>query len=172
LEGDFLESAGPRDILDALGLEPGVEAVLRSAQTPEEQMSALLLGAFLSGAGASDTGGLGTESETEEELRVEQEGELRAEAEEPEAEVVAEVRVTAVEEVQAYLRAEQRAHLAGERPEFTPATYVPRLHFFEPTGMVSYTPVRTDYPEEMILRDRASHISSGWAQVTSNNFNF
>jgi hypothetical protein len=84
----------------------------------------------------------------------------------------AEARVTAVEEVQAYLRAEQQAHLAGERPEFSPVTYAPRLHFFEPTGMVSYTPVRTEYPEELVLRDRASHISSGWAQVTSNDSKF
>jgi hypothetical protein len=32
--------------------------------------------------------------------------------------------------------------------------------------------VRTEYPEELVLRDRASHISSGWAQVTSNDFDF
>ncbi|KAI8571319.1 hypothetical protein RHMOL_Rhmol01G0110400 [Rhododendron molle] len=57
--GDFLDSAGPRDVMDAFRLEPEVEAVLRGARTLEDRTSALLLGALLSGAGASDTGGLG-----------------------------------------------------------------------------------------------------------------
>jgi hypothetical protein len=129
-------------------------------------------GDFLTFAGARDIlASLGPDSSIERMLRAEPEmGEgSRAEPEvEPDA---AEVRVTAVEEVRAYLLEEQRAHLEGRRPEFTPAAYAPQLHFFEPTGMDSYVPARTEYPEEMVLRDRSSHISSGWAQVTSNDFN-
>ncbi|KAI8560016.1 hypothetical protein RHMOL_Rhmol04G0221900 [Rhododendron molle] len=103
--GDFSDSAEPQDVMGAFRLEPGVEAVLRGARTLEDRTSALLLGALLSGAGASDTGGLGVESETEE-----------REAEEQEPEVVAEQRVTAVDEVKAYLK--------GERPGFTRTTDV------------------------------------------------
>ncbi|KAI8571320.1 hypothetical protein RHMOL_Rhmol01G0110500 [Rhododendron molle] len=76
-----------------------------------------------------------------------------------EPEAAAEQRVTAVEEVKEYLK--------GERPRFTSATYAPRLHFFEPTGMIGYVPARADYPEDMLLRDRASHISSGWTTHTT-----
>ncbi|KAI8571787.1 hypothetical protein RHMOL_Rhmol01G0146000 [Rhododendron molle] len=140
----------PRDVLGAFRLEPDVEAVLRGARTLEDRTSALLIGALLSGAGASDTGGLGVECETEE-----------GEAEEWEPEAATERRVTAVEEVKEYLK--------GERPGFTIATYTPRLHFFEPTGMTGYVPARDDYPEDMLLRDRASHISSGWTTVSFDN---
>ncbi|KAI8538339.1 hypothetical protein RHMOL_Rhmol09G0095000 [Rhododendron molle] len=37
MEGDFLDSARPRDILDALGLDAEITAVLRSARTPKDQ---------------------------------------------------------------------------------------------------------------------------------------
>ncbi|KAI8542674.1 hypothetical protein RHMOL_Rhmol08G0156800 [Rhododendron molle] len=123
--------------------------VLRGARTPEDQVSALLLGALLSGAGASDTGGLGVESEMED----------RELGEEPgaEEEVIIEERVTAA--------AEAKAYLSRARPGFTADTYAPQLHFFEPTGMTGYTPARTDYPEDLLLRDRASHISSSWTTV-------
>ncbi|KAI8535808.1 hypothetical protein RHMOL_Rhmol10G0202900 [Rhododendron molle] len=77
--------------------------------------------------------------------------------EEREEEVVLKERVTAATEAKAYL--------ARARPEFEVATYAPRLHFFEPTGMTGYVPARTDYPEDLLLRDRASHISSGWTTV-------
>lgn len=49
----FLDFAEPRDILDALGLGSGIAAMLRGARTPEDRASALLLGALLSGEGAS-----------------------------------------------------------------------------------------------------------------------
>ncbi|KAI8555055.1 hypothetical protein RHMOL_Rhmol05G0144700 [Rhododendron molle] len=73
-------------------------------------------------------------------------------------EVVIEERVTAADEVKAYL--------ACARPGFESRTYAPRLHFFEPTGMTGYVPARDDYPEDLLLRDRATHISSGWATRT------
>ncbi|KAI8542712.1 hypothetical protein RHMOL_Rhmol08G0160400 [Rhododendron molle] len=129
---DFSDSAEPRDVIDAFRLEPDVEAVLRGARTLEDRTSVLLLEALLSGAGASDTGGLGVEFEMEEQ-----------EAEEQEPEVVAEQRVTTVDEVKAYLK--------GERSGFTIATYAPRPHFFEPTGMTGYVPALAYYPEDMLL---------------------
>ncbi|KAI8572032.1 hypothetical protein RHMOL_Rhmol01G0167500 [Rhododendron molle] len=52
-EGGFLDTARPRDILDALGLDAGIREVLRGARTPKDQTSALLLGAMLSGAGTA-----------------------------------------------------------------------------------------------------------------------
>ncbi|KAI8568392.1 hypothetical protein RHMOL_Rhmol02G0195300 [Rhododendron molle] len=150
--GDFLDSAGPQDILGTLSLIPGIADILRAAETPEDRTSALLLGALLSGTGASDIGGHGVESETAE-----------VETEEREPEAAAKQRVTAVEEVKAYL--------GGERPQFTLATYAPRLHFFEPVGIISYVPTRADYPEDTLLRDRDSYISSGWTTVSFDNLN-
>ncbi|KAI8529993.1 hypothetical protein RHMOL_Rhmol11G0019400 [Rhododendron molle] len=32
--------------------------------------------------------------------------------------------------------------------------------------MTGYVPAQTDYPEDMLLRDRATHISSGWTTRT------
>ncbi|KAI8555125.1 hypothetical protein RHMOL_Rhmol05G0149900 [Rhododendron molle] len=137
-EGDFLDTARPRDILDTLGLDAGIREVLRGAQTPEDQTSALLLEAMLSDAGtAADTGS--------PEMPDLGQGEV----------VVIEERVTAA--------AEAKAYLASARPGFESGTYTPRLHFFEPTGMTGYVPARDDYPEDLLLRDRATHISSGWA---------
>lgn len=49
--GDFLHSVGPRDILDALGLDSAIASVLRDTRTPEDRTSALLLVALLSGEG-------------------------------------------------------------------------------------------------------------------------
>ncbi|KAI8559656.1 hypothetical protein RHMOL_Rhmol04G0190200 [Rhododendron molle] len=121
---------------------------MRGARTPEDQTSALLLGALLSGAGASDTGGLEVESEMQ-----------GAEDVEAEEEVMIEERITAA--------AEAKAYLARARPGFEAATYAPRLHLFEPTGMIGYAPARVDYPEDMLLRDRASHISSRWTTRTT-----
>ncbi|KAI8572048.1 hypothetical protein RHMOL_Rhmol01G0168000 [Rhododendron molle] len=143
-EGDFLDSARPRDILDVLGLDAGMTKVLRGGKTMEDQASVLLLGALLSGAGttAADTG-----SPETDDLGLG----------EPEEEVVIEERVTAA--------AEAKAYLASARPGFARDTYAPRLHFFEQTGMTGYVPARTDYPEDMLLRDRATHISSGWTTV-------
>ncbi|KAI8530380.1 hypothetical protein RHMOL_Rhmol11G0053700 [Rhododendron molle] len=140
-EGDFLDTARPRDILDALGLDAGITEVLRGVRTTEDQTSSLLLGALLSGAGttAADTG----LPEMDDLGMDEPEGEA----------VMVEERVTAADESKAYL--------ASERPGFAPETYAPRPHLFEPTGMTGYVPARDDYPEDMLLRDRATHISTG-----------
>ncbi|XP_058198435.1 uncharacterized protein LOC131313955 [Rhododendron vialii] len=83
-DGDFLEDAEPRDILDAFGLDSGVAAVLRDASMPEDRASALLLGALLSGASS------GTPEVVVPE--VEELGGDRVDAE-----VAVEVRVTAVD---------------------------------------------------------------------------
>ncbi|KAI8568016.1 hypothetical protein RHMOL_Rhmol02G0165800 [Rhododendron molle] len=130
VEGDFLDSVGSRDILDALGLDAGIAAVLRGARTLEDQTSTLLLGALLSSAGVTASG-MGSPEIAE--MRVE----------ELEQEAVVEERVTVVGEVKAYLE--------GEHPGFAPATYAPRSHFFEPVGMISYVPARADYPEDLLL---------------------
>ncbi|KAI8555164.1 hypothetical protein RHMOL_Rhmol05G0153500 [Rhododendron molle] len=53
-EGDFLDSARLRDILDALGLDADVR---RGTRTTVDHASALLLGALLSGAGDDGGGG-------------------------------------------------------------------------------------------------------------------
>ncbi|XP_058216838.1 uncharacterized protein LOC131327716 [Rhododendron vialii] len=151
-DGDFLEDVEPRDVLDALGLDSVVAAVLKDASTPEDRASASLLGALLSGAGSGAQKVVVPEAEALGGDRVA-------------AEVAAEVRVTAVNEAKAYLEG-RGGYLAREGPEFTPATYAPRLHFFEPVGMTAYVPGYADYPKEMLLRDRASHISSGWVTRT------
>ncbi|KAI8571745.1 hypothetical protein RHMOL_Rhmol01G0142600 [Rhododendron molle] len=144
-KGDFLDIARPQDILDALGLDAGVREVLRGARATEDQTSVLLLGALLSGAGmtAADMG-----SPEMDDLG----------AEGPKEEVAVEERVTAADEAKAYL--------ASARPGFVSETYAPLLHLFEPTGMTGYVPAWTDYPEDLLLRDRATHISSGWMTRT------
>ncbi|KAI8550636.1 hypothetical protein RHMOL_Rhmol06G0122400 [Rhododendron molle] len=143
-EGDFLDSTRPWDILDALGLDARITEVLRGARMTKDQASALLLGALLSGTGATsaDMGSPETDAMGGEEL---------------EEEVVVDERVTAA--------AEAKAYLARVRPGFVPKTYAPQLHFFEPTGMTGYVPARTDYSEDLLLRDRDTHISSGWTTV-------
>ncbi|KAI8568324.1 hypothetical protein RHMOL_Rhmol02G0189600 [Rhododendron molle] len=78
--------------------------------------------------------------------------------EELEEEVVVEERVTAA--------AEAKAYLASARPGFVPETYALRLHFFEPTGMTGYALAWTYYPEDLLLRDRDTHIFSGWTTRT------
>ncbi|KAI8538200.1 hypothetical protein RHMOL_Rhmol09G0084200 [Rhododendron molle] len=118
-EGDFLDSARPQDILDALGV-------------------------LLSGAGTAANRGSPEMADLG--------------AEEPEEEMVIEERITAADEA--------KADLATARPGFESGTYAPRLHLFEPTGMTGYVPARDDYPEDLLLRDRATHISSGWTTRT------
>ncbi|XP_058202867.1 uncharacterized protein LOC131317326 [Rhododendron vialii] len=105
------EGVEPRGVLDVLGLDSAVAAVLRDASTPEDRASASLLGALLSGAG-SDA----------QEVVVPEAKELGGDR--VDAEAAAEVRVTAVDEAKAYLE-ERRTYLAREQPEFTPATYAP-----------------------------------------------
>jgi hypothetical protein len=71
-----------------------------------------------------------------------------AKREEAQGEVL---RVSVVEAVQASLRC---------RPPFTPETYVPRVHFFAPSGCSVYEPRLPLYPDELVLRDPETHISS------------
>lgn len=56
---------------------------------------------------------------------------------------VEEARMSIVEAVLESLRS---------RPPFTPETYVPRVHFFEPSGCAVYEPKLPIYPDGLILR--------------------
>lgn len=116
--GDFLDSTGPRDILDALGLDYDIAAVLRDTRMPEDHTSALLLGALLSGEGRSGSETAVHEVEEPEVGGMDTKG--------PKPEAVAEERVTVVDEV--------RAYLAGEHPGFALGIYAPRLHFSSQWG--------------------------------------
>ncbi|KAH7858103.1 hypothetical protein Vadar_020029 [Vaccinium darrowii] len=70
---------------------------------------------------------------------------------EREADVAAgEGRVTIVREVELSL---------DHRAPFTPATYVPRVHFFVPQGCDTYTPLLPTYPDTSVVRDRSTHIA-------------
>ena len=61
-----------------------------------------------------------------------------------------EVRVTIVREVELAL---------DHRVPFTPATYVPRVHFFVPQGCDTYTPLLPVYLDTSVIRDRSTHIA-------------
>ncbi|KAH7861341.1 hypothetical protein Vadar_024837 [Vaccinium darrowii] len=68
-----------------------------------------------------------------------------------EAEVAAgEGRLTIVREVELAL---------DHRAPFTPATYVPRVHFFIPQGCDTYTPLLPVYLDTNVIRDRSTHIA-------------
>ncbi|KAH7845092.1 hypothetical protein Vadar_014966 [Vaccinium darrowii] len=68
-----------------------------------------------------------------------------------EAEVTAgEGRLTIVREVELAL---------DHRAPFTPATYVPRVHFFVPQGCDTYTPLLPVYLDTNVIRDRSTHIA-------------
>ncbi|KAH7864252.1 hypothetical protein Vadar_027471 [Vaccinium darrowii] len=68
-----------------------------------------------------------------------------------EAEVAAgEERLTIVREVELSL---------DHRAPFTPATYVPRVHFFVPQGCDTYTPLLPTYLDTSVIRDRSTHIA-------------
>lgn len=137
-DGDFLESADPRDILGALGVNPRVADVLREVESLDVRAAATLFGVILSQGG----GGEGT----------------RMPGEELEPEEVEE-RVTAVNEAKAFA--------INPRPAFSPETYAPPLHSFEPVGITNYALVNADYPGDMLLRDRDRHISSSWTTRTT-----
>lgn len=99
-EGDFLEAEDPRDILDALGVDPRVADVLREVKSPDVRAAATLLGVILSQGGSE--GGRASE-------------EMRIHGEEPEPEEMVEVRVTAVDEAKAFAK--------DPRPNFSHMTY-------------------------------------------------
>ena len=52
------------------------------------------------------------------------------------------------------------------RPEFSAEAYVlPTPHLLVPSGFAPYVPRRTEYDEELVLRDPDRHISTTWAEV-------
>ncbi|KAI8555058.1 hypothetical protein RHMOL_Rhmol05G0145000 [Rhododendron molle] len=79
------------------------------------------------------------------------------EAEERAAEEAQGPRVTAVAEA-ANVR----------RPDYAVETYTPPTpHLFVPSGFSAYTPQRSEYDDEVGLRDRQTHIANTWSEVTS-----
>lgn len=109
--------------------------ILRGVGSPEERVAATLLSA----------------------LMTQGDGGVRMPEGEPEPEEVVEERVTALAEAKAFAK--------NPRPAFSPETYAPRLHLFEPVGITSYAPVNADYPGDLLLRDHDRHISSTWTTV-------
>ncbi|KAI8571928.1 hypothetical protein RHMOL_Rhmol01G0158800 [Rhododendron molle] len=64
-------------------------------------------------------------------------------------------RVTAVEEAGAVTR-----------PDFSAKAYVPPTpHLFVPLGFQAYTPRRTKYDAELLLKDPMTHISNTWTEA-------
>lgn len=141
-EGDFLETADPRDILDALGVDPQVADVLWEVESPDVRVAATLLGVILSQGGGE--GGRLPE-------------EMRMHGEESEPEEMLEVRVTAVDQAKAFTK--------DPRPNCSHTTYAPRSHCFKPAGITGYVPASADYLGDLLLRDRDRHISSSWTTV-------
>ncbi|KAF7153233.1 hypothetical protein RHSIM_Rhsim01G0151300 [Rhododendron simsii] len=136
VEGDFLERADTLYILGALGVDLSATDVLRGVGSPDARVAATLLGVILSQGGS--------------------EGERVPEGE-SEPEEMVKVWMTAMDEAKAFAR--------ESRPPFSPETYAPQLHLFEPVGITSYAPVNADYLGDMLLRDRDRHISSTWTKV-------
>jgi len=76
---------------------------------------------------------------------------VEQEEREREAEIATEeVRVIIVREVELAL---------DHRVPFTPATYMPRVHFFVPQGCDTYTPLLPVYLDTSVIRDRSTHIA-------------
>ncbi|KAF7133472.1 hypothetical protein RHSIM_Rhsim09G0076100 [Rhododendron simsii] len=113
--GDFLETADPLDILEALGVDPSAADVLRGVGSLDARAVAMLMGVLPSQVGS--------------ETRV-PEGGL-----EPE-EMVAEERVTAVEEAKPFAR--------ESRPTISPKTYAP---YFGLTKYWEYSLLRTPFKD-------------------------
>ncbi|XP_058209966.1 uncharacterized protein LOC131322608 [Rhododendron vialii] len=124
VDGDFLESTDPRDILDALSVNSRTLKVLGEVGSSYVRAAATLLGVILSQGGS-------------ERVRMPKGG--------PESEEVVVVeRVAAVEEAKAFGR--------ETRPTFSPQTYAPQLHLFEPVEITNYALANADYPGDMLLR--------------------
>ncbi|KAI8550609.1 hypothetical protein RHMOL_Rhmol06G0120800 [Rhododendron molle] len=76
------------------------------------------------------------------------------EAEERAAEEALGPRVTAVAEA-----------AAVRRPDYTAEAYTPPVpHLFAPSGFSAYTPQRSEYDDETVLRDPLIHIANTWAE--------
>ncbi|KAI8555090.1 hypothetical protein RHMOL_Rhmol05G0147300 [Rhododendron molle] len=51
------------------------------------------------------------------------------------------------------------------RPDYSSETHVPPTpHLFAPSGFVAYVPQRTEYDDEMVLRDLEAHIANTWSE--------
>ncbi|KAI8562214.1 hypothetical protein RHMOL_Rhmol03G0017300 [Rhododendron molle] len=98
-----------------------------------------------------------------EEQRLIREAEARAQEAEPEQAEVAQEEGLWMNEVAVTLA----NVIKGEaRRAFVAETYTPpEPHVFIPSGAEGYHPLRRDYNEEDVLRDRDRHLSRGWAQV-------
>ncbi|KAI8568376.1 hypothetical protein RHMOL_Rhmol02G0193800 [Rhododendron molle] len=54
---------------------------------------------------------------------------------------------------------------AMRRPDYAAETYTPpTLHLLIPSGFSAYTPQRSEYEDEMVLRDPQIHIANTWAE--------
>ncbi|KAI8568954.1 hypothetical protein RHMOL_Rhmol02G0240900 [Rhododendron molle] len=52
------------------------------------------------------------------------------------------------------------------RPDYSSEAYVtPTPHLFAPSGFAAYTPQRTEYNDEIVLRDPEAHIANTWSEV-------
>ncbi|KAI8572763.1 hypothetical protein RHMOL_Rhmol01G0225500 [Rhododendron molle] len=57
-----------------------------------------------------------------------------------------------------------------KRPDFSAEAYVPLTpHLFAPSGFATYVPQRTEYDDEVVLRDPEAHIANTWSKVISEN---
>ncbi|KAI8559928.1 hypothetical protein RHMOL_Rhmol04G0214500 [Rhododendron molle] len=99
-------------------------------------------------------------AERAEKERKDREEPLRdMETEEREAEETLGPRVTTVAEA-----------AATGRPDYTTEPYTPPTpHLFIPSGFSAYTPQRSEYDDETVLRDPLIHIANTWAEVISEN---
>ncbi|KAI8542656.1 hypothetical protein RHMOL_Rhmol08G0155100 [Rhododendron molle] len=56
------------------------------------------------------------------------------------------------------------------RPNCSSEAYVPHTpHRFAPSGFAAYVPQRTEYDDEIVLRDPGPHIANTWSEVISEN---
>ncbi|KAI8571325.1 hypothetical protein RHMOL_Rhmol01G0111000 [Rhododendron molle] len=107
------------------------------------------------------------DAERAERERKDREEPLRdMEAEERAAEEAQGPRVTAVAEA-----------AAVRQPDYAAETYTPPVpHLFVPSGFSAYSPQRSEYDDETVLRDSQIHIANNWAEVISRKpplyFNF
>ncbi|KAI8530360.1 hypothetical protein RHMOL_Rhmol11G0051800 [Rhododendron molle] len=54
------------------------------------------------------------------------------------------------------------------RPDFSAEAYVPPTpHMFAPSGFVAHLPQRTEYDDEVVLRNPKAHIVNTWSKVIS-----
>jgi hypothetical protein len=54
----------------------------------------------------------------------------------------------------------------ASRPVYSAEDYVPPTpHLFVPSGYTAYVPQRSEYDDELVLRDPSAHISMTWAEV-------